>query len=467
MSLNIASRHPCVPALLLCAGVALPWASVQAATARPPAAHYVASVRAGVSGTGEKPSLPVADDTAAGAGVSLSADQLVREVWQSNRGIDAMRAAAVAANARIESAGALDDPMVSYAVAPRTAGKYPIPNQNVQVSQRFPWPGTLNLRTRMASAEAESAEQQVADLRWRLAANARADFAQWYYVHQAIAINASNIALLKRLRAVANAAYASGQSPEQDVLQAEVELTRLDNQTIELKRMQRTVQAKINALRNRDPDTAVPAPADLPAERRLPTYAALRDAALAHYPMLRSLDARVEASRNGVDLAHKANYPQVNVMAGYNSLWDMPAKRLVVGVGITIPFGGNHRGQVREADARLDESEAKLADARTQLLSDLDQTRETAAQAMATIDLYREKLLPLTRLNLQAAEADYSSGSGDFLKLITAERQDLAAKLELARARADFYTQLASLDYQTGGALQLSSISATAQDATP
>jgi len=467
MSLNIASRHRCVPALLLCAGVALPLALVHAATAPPPVAHSAAPFRAGGSVTGETPNLPTVDDAAAVAGASLSADRLVREVWQSNRGIDAMRAAAAAANARIESAGALDDPMVSYAAAPNTAGgPRQGRNQNVQVSQQLPWPGTLELRTRMASAEAESAEQQVADLRWRLAANARADFAQWYYVHQAMAINTSNIALLKRLRAVANAAYASGQSPEQDVLQAEVELTRLDNQTLTLKRMQRTVQAKINALQNRDPDAAVPAPADLPAQRPLPTYAALRDAALAHYPMLRSLDARVSASRNGVDLAHKANYPKLKLMAGYNSLWDMPAKRLVIGVGFSIPFGRNHRGQVREADARLDESEAKLADARTQLLSDLDQTRETAAQATATIDLYRKKLLPLTRLNLQAAEADYSGGNGDFLKLITAEQQHLMAKLELVRARADFYTQLSSLDYQTGGALQSSSISATAQDAT-
>jgi len=59
----------------------------------------------------------------------------------------------------------------------------------------------------------------------------------------------------------------------------------------------------------------------------------------------------------------------------------------------------------------------------------------------------------LTRLNMQAAEADYSSGSGDFLKLITAEQQYLMAELEVARARADLFTQWASLNYQTGGGL--------------
>lgn len=407
--------------------------------------------------------VPVAGEVSA----PLSADQLVRSVLQRNQGIDAMRAAAAGAQAKIQSAGALDDPMVSYAIAPETAGSYSVPNQNLQVSQAFPWPGTLYLRRKVAAATAQSADEQVADLRLRLAANARADYAQWYYVHRALAINAQNQALVTRLRKVAEAAYASGQSPQQDVLQAEVELTRLQNQSLELKRLQRTVQAKIDALQDLPPETEVPRPADLPAEIPLPVEAAMQKSALTRHPMLKGLGARVSASRSGVDLAHKGYYPKLKVMAGYNSLWDLPSKRLTVGVAFSIPFGGNHRGEVGEADARLQESEAKLADARSQLLSDIDQSYAEATQAVATIRLYRGKLLPLAKLNLQAAEADYSGGNGDFLKLITAEQEDLQARIELARARADFYTQLASLNYQTGGSLWPTPVSATQVESNP
>ena len=398
----------------------------------------------------------------------LSAERLVQQVLQSNPSIDAMQAAADAASARIESAGALDDPMMSYVVAPNTAGgpRQGL-NQNAQISQKFPWPGTLALRSRMAAAEAESANQQTADLRLRLVALARAAYAQWFYVHRALAINGENVSLVTHLREVAETAYASGQAPQQDVLHAEVELIRLQNQFLELTRLQRTVQAKINALQNLDPGNTVAAPVMLPQEIPLPTSAALQDAALAHFPLLRSIDARISASQDRVDLAHKNKYPNISLLAGYNSIMDMPAKRFTVGVAINIPFGGNHRGEVSEANARLRESEAKLADARNQLLSDLDQTRATAVQAAATIQLYNGKMLPLAKLNMQAAEADYSSGSGDFLKLITAEQQYLMAELELARARADFFTQRASLNYQTGGTLWPSLESATSQDLTP
>jgi len=147
---------------------------------------------------------------------------------------------------------------------------------------------------------------------------------------------------------------------------------------------------------------------------------------------------------------------------------DAQDKRLTVGAGINIPFGGNHRGEVSEAQARLREAESTLADVRIQLLSDLDQAYATAAQAAETIRLYTQHLLPLTKLNLNAAEADYSAGTGDFLKLITAEQQDLTAKLELVRSRADFFIQFAALDYRTGGALtHAPAIANQTQDTTP
>jgi outer membrane protein TolC len=146
-----------------------------------------------------------------------------------------MRAAVDAAEANIESAGALADPMLSYAVAPNTFG-YPGQglNQNIQISQTFPWPGTLDLRSDAATAAAKSVGYQLVDVRLQLAAQARAIFADWYYVHQALQIHAKNQTLLARLKKVAETEYRTGQAPQQDMLQAEVALTRLKNQALRI-----------------------------------------------------------------------------------------------------------------------------------------------------------------------------------------------------------------------------------------
>jgi len=401
--------------------------------------------------------------------ITAGPNALVAAVLQSNAGLAAMRSAEDVARAVVNPAGALDDPNLSYALAPETVGGYRLPNgqfrnfnQIVSLSQAFPWPGTLKLRSETAAAEAESMAQKLADYRLRLAEHTRAAYADWYYVTRALAVNAENQTLVRRLQKVATTAYGSGQAPQQDVLQAEVELTQLQNQALEIKRRRATVQARINGLLNRDPQAPLPAPLALPPPRHLPDYAGLQRTALAQYPELKRLDAEIAASQDRVALAHKGFYPGFKLSVGYNSLWSAPQEQYTVGVSINIPIGAKHQGALDAATARLQQSRAQLLDARANLLSSVDQSYQTAAQTRDSIALYTDKLLPLAELNLKAAESDYSSGNGDFLKLITAERQYLTAKLELARNRADFFTQMASLDYQTGGALM--SMPTAAQD---
>src|SRR5699024_6132498 len=109
--------------------------------------------------------------------------------------------------------------------------------------------------------------------------------------------NQENQALVQRLRKVAEATYANGKGSQQDVLQVEVALTRLQSQALELERRRRTVQAKINGLLNQPVRAPLLPPADLPPSRTLPTFAGLRALALDRYPALKNLDAQIAASR--------------------------------------------------------------------------------------------------------------------------------------------------------------------------
>ncbi|WP_428396140.1 TolC family protein [Lichenicoccus sp.] len=358
-----------------------------------------------------------------------------------------------AATARITSAGALDDPMLSYTSAPRSIDSNIGYRQIVQISQKFPWPGTLDLRSEAATIEAKSAEYKVIDARLRLASQARAAYADWYYVFRAIAINFRTIRLTAHIRSVAQAAYASGQAPQQDVLQAEVELTRLEDQSLELKQRRQTVQARIDALLNEDPGYPVGRPEGLPLPPIVHGLKDLAATALMQYPTLRSADAEIAARRDRVELAGKAFYPSLQVMAGENTLWSLPQQQFTVGVAINIPISGKHYGDYNEAKARLRQSQFQLISERNALLSGLSQTYAALEQDRETISLYDRRLVPLASLNLKAADSDYSAGRGDFLKVITAEQQYLMADLERERARADYYTQFAALDYKTGGAV--------------
>ena len=85
------------------------------------------------------------------------------------------------------------------------------------------------------------------------------------------------------------------------------------------------------------------------------------------------------------------------------------------------------------------------------MLADLAQARAEVSETQASVTLYQDQLLPLAAEYLEAAVADYQSGKGTFLNVITAEQRKLSTELALARARADYARRLAELERWVGG----------------
>ncbi len=382
---------------------------------------------------------------------TLTAEGLVAWVLEANPGLVAIEAAAESAAFRIDPAGSLDDPMLSYGAAPLTASGDRGLNQRIDFNQRIPWPGTLAAREAAARYDAVAADRDVNALRLRVIAQAKAAYAEWHYVHAALDIHHATQALLEELIATAETRYAAGRALKQDVLQAEVEHTDLDNQLLRLLRTQATVQARINALLNRNPEAPLPPAASISAGAALPPLERLQDLALVQHPDLARLDARISASERRITLAEKAFYPDFQVGVGYNSLWDNSDKRPVFGVSINVPLDrSKRRSDLNRAKADRRRAEWSLIERRADLLADLAQARAEVVEAQASITLYEQELIPLAAEYLEAAIADYQSGSGAFLNVITAEQRKLSTDLALERARADYARRLADLERWLG-----------------
>lgn len=382
----------------------------------------------------------------------LTAEGLAARVLEANPGLVAIEAASEAAAFRIDPAGSLDDPMLSYGVAPLTADADRSLNQRVDFNQKIPWPGTLAARESAARYDAVAAERDVDALRLRVIAQSKAAYAEWYFVHAALDIHHSTRALLDELIATAETRYAAGRALKQDVLQAEVERADLDNHLLRLLRDKATVQARINALLNQPPNAPLP-PADvIPKAIVLPAFESMQGRALSRHPALTQLDARISASASRITLAEKAFYPDFQVGVGYNSLWDDVDKRPVFGVSINVPLNrSKRRSDLGRAQAEKRRAEWILIERRAELLADLTQARAEVVEAQSSVVLFRDQLLPLSAEYLEAAIADYQSGRGAFLNVITAEQRALTTELALARARADYARRLAELERWVGG----------------
>ena len=385
----------------------------------------------------------------------LTADGLVSLVLQLNPGIDELRAAAKVASFDAETAGLLDDPDFSYAFAPKTWDREGQGlNQKIEISQSIPWPGTLAAREESARFSVQAANENVNALRLQIAAFARSAYAEWYFAHRALEIHHSTNILLMELRSVAETRYAAGRALQQDVLQAELEILHLRRHGMLLTQQKETAKATINALLNRPPSVVLPEPAYEPIPKTVAAMETLQNYALQAHPELRGLDAEIASYEAQVTVAEKALWPDLRFTAGYNSLWDEIDKRTVVGISINVPFNRTKRkAEVSRAKWEVRRTQLQLTNQRAQLLGELAQARAKVIESLESIELYETSLMPLADEFLDAAMADYQSGAGNFLSVISAEQHRLAAAEELERNRADYIRRFAELERWAGTVL--------------
>ena len=392
---------------------------------------------------------------------SFSADELAQWVLENNVTVTELSEAAEVAVSRITPAASLDDPTFSYAIAPSTfdGGSTPANdrglNQRIRISQTFPWPGTLQARRQAASADADASKERIAALRLQLKAQAKAAYAEWYFIHRAIKIQQATYTRVSEFRSAAEASYAVGRGLQQDSLQAEVEQARLERELLKLKKSKVSLQVQLNGLLNRSVSEPIPVPVSLPKIQTLPTLEHLYQQVEEKHPMLQGLRASEAARQAEVTLAEKAFYPDITLSAGYNGLRNDRDARTTVGFSVKIPLNlDKQKSQLQGAKANTRRVQAQQRNQYLQLIEQVAQTYAALEESLAAIKLYQTSWLPLANEYVEAALADYGSGSGSFQTVVSAEQRKLATEQDYERNRADSLRRLAELERWSGISLQ-------------
>lgn len=384
----------------------------------------------------------------------LEREALIGAVLAENPGLEAARMALAAARERVPQATSLDDPMLAYSFGPLSIASDDVRfGQVLEARQRFPYPGTLRLRGEAARAEADAVAEEIETVRLELATAASLLYDDYYLVHRALEINAEHVRLLEDFQRIATARYAAGEAPQQDPIQAEVELAHLVHREMVLETTREVLVARINALLHREPGAPLPPPVDrlpLPPLDALDP-AGLEELAVAARPELTRLDAERAAREATVELRELARYPDFEAMASYNSMWMETGHQWMVGVGVNLPVW---RGRI---EAGVAEARAEVARVESERLRLADEVRAETRIAWTRLRehhhvliIYESRLVPSARDQVRAALAAFETGQVSFLALIEAERNQRSVELEYEETLAGLHRRRAELDRALG-----------------
>jgi outer membrane protein TolC len=387
----------------------------------------------------------------------LSLATLVQQATERNPELLAAQRATQVRRARIPQAGAWADPTISVsyggnALPPFTLMRAdPSSARQVMAEQTIPYPGKTRLRTEIASRDADAEELAYEAAARRVARQVKEACFDLTYVDHSLATLQKDREALEGFEKVTEIRYAVGKAAQQDVLRAQLEVTRLAQRAALLTQQRRNLEAQLNSLRDFPVDAPVGRPVTVQPSALSYTQDQLQQAAQANYPGLRQRRAVVDQDRLSVGLARKETRPDFSV--GYlfmqrNGLPDMYG----ITLSTSLPIF-HHRKQ----DMAIAEAAANLATARQMQANELTllryQVRQDFLEVQATeqlLKLYSQGVKPQSSLTLESSINSYETGGVDFLSVLSNFEVVIDAELDYHLQVVKHEKALARLEEATG-----------------
>ena len=325
------------------------------------------------------------------------------------------------------------------------------------VSQDIPYPGKLKLRGEIAKRQADVARQQIESVRRAVIAEVKATYFQLAYLSKTLTILESDGELLEQVEQAAEARYRSGMGTQQDILQAQLQKTKLVREIAMHHLEVGKLETRFKELLNRPQDSPDVQPTDL-TETPLPqTYEDLLTVAKAQNPELAASQKMIDKQSLQVDLARKDFYPDFSVQYMWQRTDPTQFRAYyMLSVGVRVPIYRSRKQKPELAQAQTEVLRARSElDAQSQVVaSELREQYVITQQTAEILKIHREGLAPQARSEFQAGLASYQSNKQDFQAVLTAFLDVLHLDEEYWQNLAEYQTAIGRIEQITGLSLR-------------
>lgn len=308
------------------------------------------------------------------------------------------------------------------------------------LSQSFPRGKTLAFREKQTQWAGNAEHQLSSDELAKAIQSTREYYFNLYYQIGAQAIIEDSRVYFTQLVEIAESLYKVGRVNQQDVLRAQLELSRLDNRVIELKTQEDVARAELSKWLN---DRAYES-----LEREYPTLPVLVSQqeiidSLVLHPVIQAEEAMVSFFNEGIAIAQEQYKPGWSVGVEYRTRFGENADgsnrvdQATAMVRVDLPFFTDQR-----QDRRLAASQHQLSAAKYVRSDKLQTLRQAVFKNYANWTrlsersvLYDARLVPEADANAQASLNAYQSGVTEFTTLARARITQLNVRLENLRTK--------------------------------
>jgi cobalt-zinc-cadmium efflux system outer membrane protein len=398
-------------------------------------------------------------ETAASTPIPLS--QLIAEAHANNPQISAADHEARAARQMAPQAATLPDPKFTYQQlsvgSPKPFAGYTNSDfayTGIGASQELPYPGKLQLRGQVAQRDAETKQAEVGVIGASIADEVKGDYLQLAYLQQTLGILRQNEAVLDQLIQDATAHYQVGQGMQQDVLEAQLNRTKIVREITMHHQQMGQLQAHLKGLLDRDqqsPDIVTEDLAETPLKLASGDLLAL---VKKNSPQIQVDASAIETGDMQVASAKREGKPDFELGYMYQNTDRKYRDYYMLTFDVRIPRKKRVNAEIAEAQEKLIASQRRLDSHLAQQLSQVQELYVQASSDEEQLKEYREGLEPQSDATYRATLSAYASNKDQLTHVLSYFTDLLNLKLEYAQTLLEHETALAHLESLTGATLR-------------
>jgi outer membrane protein TolC len=395
------------------------------------------------------------------ASVPTPLSQLLAEAAANNPQISAADHGARAARQMAPQVTTLPDPKFTYQQfsvgSPKPFAGYTNSNfayVGIGASQELPFPGKLRLRGEVAERDADTKQAEIGVTETNIADAIKADYLQLAYLQQTLGILRQNESVLDQLIQDATGHYKVGQGMQQDVLQAQVNRTKIVKEITMHHQEMGQVEAQLKGLLNRDqgsPDIVTEGLTETPLKR---TAEELLAVVRQNNPQIQVDASSIRKQDAQLASTKRAGKPDFDVGYMYENTDRKYRDYYMFTFDVRFHRKARVNAEISEATEKRAESQQTLNAHLQQQLAEVQQGYVKATSDEELLKEYRDGLIPQSDAAYRATLSAYGSNREQFIHLLSYFTDVLNLKLEYAQTLVDHEVALAHLESLTGVTLR-------------
>lgn len=334
-------------------------------------------------------------------------------------------------------------------------GQEPMTQTVIGVRQMFPRGQSRSLNSRRVNESVARNDAEAEDRRQQILLAVREAYIRIYLHQEREKILRQSLVVFSDLAEITRDYYSSGRAHQQDVVQTQLELARVEERLARIQQQEEQERARLaerigaDAYRELDPQWPEIDQPD-PAQKIIET--------LPDHPRLRAWQHEIAKYKTSEEIARQAYKPGFAVdlayggRGGQNPDGSDRSDFLSVFVTMDIPLFTKDRQDRQLASSIADTSAKQFArdDIYRSMKARVEEYTATMMRERERLGMYDEFLLPQAEFNAEAAFEAYQDAVDDLTTLMRARIGEYELKLSHAALRADEITTRARLLYLQG-----------------